>query len=86
MDKFCKLLEKILKARENDSQISDDEDDNSYRRKEVEKDLKRVTIGIEKKKSVEMLSEKQRIKRGKVSHFVFLSDTNAHIQHSHVIL
>lgn len=67
MDKFCVLLEKILKARENGEQISDDEDETTSRRKDAEKHLECVTTGIEKKKSVEMLSEKQRIKRGKVS-------------------
>lgn len=57
-----------MKARENDSEMSDEEEDdgNSYRRKDAEKDLKCVTNGIEKKKAVEMVSEKQRIKRGKV--------------------
>lgn len=67
MDKFCKLLEKIMKARENETQISDEEDEINYRSKDVEKDLKCVTNGIEKKKSVEIMSERQRIKRGKVS-------------------
>lgn len=67
MDKFCELLERILTARENNKQISDDEEDN-YRRTDVEKELKNsVTKGIEKLKAVEHLSEKQRIKRGKVS-------------------
>lgn len=56
-----------MQARENETQISDDEDETNYRSKDVEKDLKCVTNGIEKKKSVEMLSERQRIKRGKVS-------------------
>lgn len=67
MDEFCELLDKIMKARENGAQISDDEDDINYRQKDAEKDLKCVTNGIEKKKSVEILSERQRIKRGKVS-------------------
>ncbi len=58
-----------MKARETDTPISDDEDATNARRKDVEKNLKCVIDGIEKKKSMEMLSEKQRIKRGKVSLF-----------------
>ncbi|XP_037047625.1 deoxynucleotidyltransferase terminal-interacting protein 2 isoform X2 [Bradysia coprophila] len=65
MDKFCVLLERIMRARENGEQISDDEDETTSRRKDAEKNLECVTTGIEKKKSVEMLTEKQRIKRGK---------------------
>lgn len=67
MDKFCQLLEKILKAREDDSQISDDEDEDSYVRTDVEKEMRNVNVGIEKQKAVEQISERQRIKRGKVS-------------------
>lgn len=66
MDKFCKLLERIMKARENESPMSDDEDEYSQRRKDVEKDLKCVTIGIEKNRAVELVSKKQQIKKGKV--------------------
>ncbi|KAJ6646087.1 Deoxynucleotidyltransferase terminal-interacting protein 2, partial [Pseudolycoriella hygida] len=65
MDTFCKKLDKIMKAREGGSDTSDEDDDANYRRKEVEKDLKFVTNGIEKEKSLEILSEKQRIKKGK---------------------
>lgn len=67
MDDFCKMLEKIMQARADGTDFSDDdEDETNVRRKHVEKNLKCVTDGIEKEKSVEMLSEKQRIKRGKV--------------------
>lgn len=61
-----------MKARENDTQISDDEDEYSLRRKDVEKNLKCVTIGIEKNRAVETLSKRQQIKKGKVRaiHFI----------------
>jgi len=66
MDKFCKMLEKYLNARENDSQLSDDDYEDNYTRTDVAKELKScVTNGIEKKKSLENLSERQRIKKGK---------------------
>lgn len=61
-----------MKARENNTRISDDEEEDNYRRTDVEKELKNsVTKGIEKLKAVEHLSEKQRIKRGKVNLLVF---------------
>jgi len=66
MDKFCKMLEKYLTARENGSQLSDDEYEDNYSRTDVEKELKScVTKGIEKKKTLEILSERQRTKKGK---------------------
>jgi len=65
MDKFCKMIEKFIKARENNLEVSDNEYDDNYRRTDVEKELKNCEIGIEQKKCIENLSEKQRIKRGK---------------------
>jgi len=66
MDKFCKMLEKYLIARENNSQVSDDDYEDNYCRTDVEKELKScVTKGIETKKSLEILSERQRVKKGK---------------------
>lgn len=56
-----------MTARANDTEISDDEDTTSSRRKEVVKGLNCVTNAIEKQKTVEMLTERQRIKRGKVN-------------------
>lgn len=83
MDKFCELLDKIMKARENESDMSDEEEDdnNSYRRKDAEKNLKFVTKNIEKEKAVEMVSEKQRIKRGKVRAIYF--DAQTFDKHKH---
>lgn len=76
MDRFSEMLEKCLKARESGLPVSDAEYSYSYSKAEVEKKLKNcVTNGIEKMKSVEKLSEKQRKKRGKVSfsYFKFIS-------------
>lgn len=70
-----------MRARESGEQISDDEDETTTRRKDAEKNLECVTTGIEKKKSVEMLSEKQRIKRGKVRDLIYNGTQFRNLKH-----